>query len=265
MSATETAKTGSLGRDAKRHGAWLLPLASLGALLLVWALAAWLADQPRLLPGPIPVMARLVEEARGEELFYHLGMTLARVAAAFLVAMSLGTVIGVVMGRSYVVNVVGEPWLLFLLNLPALVVIVLCYLWIGLGETAAITAVSLNKIPNVAVTLREGARALDPKLLDMARVFAVKRRRVLLDIVLPQLWPYLAAAARSGLALIWKIVLVVELLGRSNGVGFQIALFFQLFDVAGILAYALAFIAIVQAIEWGLLQPFERRVTAWRR
>jgi len=48
-------------------------------------------------------------------------------------------------------------------------------------------------------------------------------------------------------------------------VGFQIAIFFQFFDVAGILAYALAFILVVQAIEWGLLQPLERRLTQWRR
>jgi NitT/TauT family transport system permease protein len=83
--------------------------------------------------------------------------------------------------------------------------------------------------------------------------------------ILPQMYPYLAAAARSGLALIWKIVLVVELLGRSSGVGFQLGLFFQLFDVASILAYSIAFIVLIQAIELGLLQPLERRATRWRR
>ena len=72
-------------------------------------------------------------------------------------------------------------------------------------------------------------------------------------------------AARSGLALIWKIVLVVELLGRSDGVGFQLQLFFQLFDVPAILAYTLAFVAVVQVIELTILQPLERRVTRWRR
>jgi NitT/TauT family transport system permease protein len=83
--------------------------------------------------------------------------------------------------------------------------------------------------------------------------------------VLPQLYPYLFGAARSGLALIWKIVLVVELLGRSNGVGFEIQLYFQLFDVAHILAYSLAFMIIVQAAEWLVMNPLERRVGAWRR
>jgi len=88
---------------------------------------------------------------------------------------------------------------------------------------------------------------------------------VLRHVVLPQLTPYFLAASRSGLALIWKIVLVVELLGRSNGVGFQIQIYFQLFDVTMILAYTLAFILVVQAIEWLGLQPLERWITRWRR
>ncbi len=64
--------------------------------------------------------------------------------------------------------------------------------------------------------------------------------------------------------MVWKIVLVVELLGRSNGVGFQLHLFFQLFDVPSILAYTVAFVAIVQIIELGLFGPWERHANRWR-
>ncbi|MBV8912659.1 MAG: ABC transporter permease subunit, partial [Acetobacteraceae bacterium] len=108
------------------------------------------------------------------------------------------------------------------------------------------------------------ARAIDEKLIEMAQSFRVPRRAVLLEIMLPSLSPYLFAAARSGLALIWKIVLVAELLGRSDGVGFQIQVYFQLFDVTGILAYTLAFIIVVQLVEWLLLQPLERWANRWR-
>jgi NitT/TauT family transport system permease protein len=84
-------------------------------------------------------------------------------------------------------------------------------------------------------------------------------------VILPQLAPSLMAAARAGLALTWKIVLVVELLGRPNGVGFQIRTFFNYFDIAGILAYSLVFIGVVIAIETFLLQPLDRRLGRWRR
>jgi NitT/TauT family transport system permease protein len=179
--------------------------------------------------------------------------------------MLVGTALGILMGRSRLADALGQPWLIFFLNLPALVTIILAYIWIGLIESAALLAVALNKIPNVTVTVREGSRALDRGLLEMAQAFAVPHGRRLRHVILPQLYPYLLGAARSGLALIWKIVLVVELLGRSSGVGFQLGIYFQLFDVAAILAYAIAFILVVQLIEWGILQPLERRATQWRR
>jgi NitT/TauT family transport system permease protein len=240
-------------------------LGSILLLLALWQLAASLAANPRLMPSPAAVFAMIGQETLKGDLLWHLGITLMRVAASFVLAMGIGVALGILMGRVRLADELGQPWLVFFLNLPALVTIILSYIWIGLTETAAILAVALNKIPNVVVTVREGARALDRGLLEMAQAFQVPARRRLVDVVLPQLYPYLAAAARSGLALIWKIVLVVELLGRSNGVGFQLGVFFQLFDVAGILAYALSFIAIVQLIEWGILQPLERRINRWRR
>ena len=73
------------------------------------------------------------------------------------------------------------------------------------------------------------------------------------------------ASARSGLALIWKIVLVVELLGRSNGVGFKLGIFFQFFDITSILSYSFAFIGIVMLIEYLCIAPLDRRLLGWRK
>jgi NitT/TauT family transport system permease protein len=242
----------------------LIRLVSLAALLGLWQIGAWSSD-PRRLPGPGVVFDAIVAEARSGALFSNLAMTLARVLAAFALAMSLGAAIGYLMGRSRLADRLLDPWLVVLLNLPALVVIVLAYVWAGLTEVAAIGAVALNKLPNAVVVIREGARALDASLDEMAQVFAMPFRTRLRHIVLPQLAPYLAAATRSGLSLVWKIVLIVELLGRSNGVGFEINMAFQLFDMKLLLAYALPFVALMLGVETLLVQPLERYVARWRR
>jgi NitT/TauT family transport system permease protein len=210
------------------------------------------------------VLAVIGAEARSGALAANLGATLARVIASFTLAMALGAALGLVMGRSRTADQLLDPWLIVLLNLPALVIIVLAYIWIGLNETAAIGAVALNKLPNTAATVREGARALDRGLDEMARVFALGRGARLRHVILPQLAPYLAAATRSGLSLVWKVVLVVELLGRPNGVGFEIGVAFQLFDVTRLLAYALPFVALMLAMETFVVQPIERHVSRWR-
>lgn len=236
----------------------------LPSFVLLWALVAWLLESP-LLPTPLSVLDTLMAEAASGELWHHLGATLGRVIVAFILAMFLGTAIGIVMGRSKVTNALFDPMLVLMLNLPALVTIILMYVWFGLVEVAAVMAVVINKVPNVAVTVREGARSLDYRLEEMATVYDFTRWQRFRDVWVPQLFPYLMAATRGGLALIWKIVLVVELLGRSNGIGFQLHLAFQVFDVASILAYSVAFIAVVQLIELAILQPLERRSSRWRQ
>ena len=258
----------------------VLRLISLGLMIAAWWLGSELA-QSRTLPTPQAVGLALWNEAHstactqapwiggfldklGGCLADNLGWSLWRVVVSFIIAMALGTVLGVMMGRSRTADRLGDPWLVALLNLPALVIIVLAYVWAGLNESAAIAAVALNKLPIATVTVREGARSLDPGLDDMARVFRMGTWVRLRHVVLPQLAPYLAAAARSGLSLVWKIVLIVELLGRPNGVGFEIGTAFQLFDVTRILAYALAFVAVMLVIETFLVQPLERHVSRWR-
>jgi NitT/TauT family transport system permease protein len=242
----------------------LVQVLSLALLLALWQAMAMLVDY-RVLPPPLAVLGVMAAGFQDGEIPLNIGITLLRVAASFLLAMAIGVACGIAMGRSRGLDRFFDGWLVLFLNVPALVTIILCYVWFGLGEAAAIAAVAINKIPNVVVTIREGTRALNPDYTEMAQSFRLDRVRTLRHVVLPQLFPFVVASARSGLALIWKIVLVVELLGRSNGVGFQLHTLFQLFDVAGILAYTLAFVAVVQLIELALLQPLERRANRWRR
>jgi NitT/TauT family transport system permease protein len=97
-------------------------------------------------------------------------------------------------------------------------------------------------------------------------MYGFGRWKTLRHVTLPQLAPFAAAAARSGLALVWKIVLVVEALGgHATGVGHQIHAAFGNYDVPTILAYALAFIVVIQIVEFGVLQPLQARVNRWRR
>jgi len=186
----------------RRSASVTTALLSLLLLLVVWQVAATTVDM-RSLPAPIAVWQALVTEFKSGELLTHLSATLLRVIAAFIVAMVIGSCVGILLGMRDSLNQFFDPWIVLLLNIPALVIIVLAYIWFGLTEAAAIGAVAVNKIPNVVVT-------------------------------------------------------------RSNGVGFQIHLYFQLFDVATILAYTLSFVVIMLLVEYLILQPLDKSATRWR-
>lgn len=237
---------------------------SLLMLFGIWQILAS-AIQTNLLPTPLVVTKVLIQAISSKELPYHLGITLLRLAVSFAISMLLGCTIGIVLGCNKKLDNFYDNWLIIFLNIPALVTIILCYVWFGLVEVAAITAVVINKLPNVIVTIREGARTLNQDLMEMAYCYNFGKRKTLVHVIWPQLHPYVMGAARSGIALIWKIVLVVELLGRSNGMGYQLHLFFQLFDIASILAYTIAFVATIQLIELLFLKPLDLKAMRWRR
>jgi NitT/TauT family transport system permease protein len=241
----------------------MIRLVSLVLFLALWEVAARFVG-PHYLPDPLAVGGAIASEARAGQLTYNLGVTLARVLAGFSLAMALGSVLGLALGRSPGLDRLVDPWLVILLNTPALVIIMFAYIWGGLNEGAALAAITLNKLPNAVVTLREGARALDPRLEEMAQAFSFGGWRRWRHVLAPQLAPFFAAAARSGLSLVWKIVLVVELLGRPNGVGFKLNEAFQLFDLKLLLAYALPFVGLMILAETFVLRPLERKASWWR-
>ena len=238
-------------------------LASLVVLLALWQGISVYADV-RTLPAPSAVFAFILREAQSGNLLFNVGVTLARVAVSFVIAMSLGVLLGIALGRSKLADRLLDTPLLVVLNTPALVVTVLAYVWLGLTETAAIIAVAINKLPNIAVIMREGARGLDPGLEEMARTYRFDRRTWIGHVLLPQLQPFMVAAARSGISLAWKIVLVVELLGRPNGVGFAINYYFTLFDVTAVIGYSLVFMSVMLAFDALILQPLDAHVRRWR-
>lgn len=238
---------------------------SLAALVGLWWLAAIMTADRSILPSPVEVWRVAMRESASGELWFHMGMTLSRVVAAFVLAMGIGTFLGVVLGLMPRLNRWADPWVVVFLNVPALVVIVLAYLWLGLNEVAAIVAVSVNKTAMVIVTIREGVLARNRAVSEMAQVFGMPLGRRLRHVLWPQLAPFVSASVRNGLAVIWKIVLVVEFLGRGNGVGFQIHLYFQLFETAYVLAYSLAFVGVMLMIDYFLVQSLERRANRWRQ
>ena len=148
--------------------------------------------------------------------------------------------------------------------IPSLVLILMIYMIIGLNDGAAVIAAAIPVIPIVTINIWENIKGVDGKLIDMSLVYRADRARVIRSVVAPQIAPTLFASARLRLGLVWKMVLFVELLGRSDGIGYQVEFYYQLFNMGQVLAHALLFVGIMLFIEMGVLGQFEKRFFAWR-
>lgn len=244
------------------------PQAWLGSLSVLLLLALWqvvaMALQSRFLPSPVTVAAQILFLTREGHLISDFAVTLFRATLGFVIAMVLGTAAGIALGRSRVADRLFLNWVVVGMNLPAIVIAILCYIWLGLTDTALILAVVLNKTPLVITTIRQGVLSFDPAFDEFAQAYRLSRRDRFRNIQVPQLVPYLLTAGRTGLSLVWKIVLVFEVIGADSGVGFRVTLFFQFFDLEGILAYTTVFVCIVMALEHLAIGPMERRLLSWR-
>ena len=240
-----------------------LKLLSYGSLVLLWVvLSAALGSN--VLPGPLDTLAFIVREFERGALTHHLWITTQRVLVAFTVAMVVGVTVGAAMGSSKRFDATFEGWLITGLTMPRILLFVVAYLLLGLSDRALIIALVVTVVPTVVVAVREGTRAIDGGLLEMARAFRRSRAAIWRRVVLPQIMPYVVGTARGVLALSWKMVVLGELLGRTSGVGYQISFYFQFFNMRGILAYGVTMMALLAVIDLVVMGWLQRSVFRWR-
>jgi NitT/TauT family transport system permease protein len=241
----------------------LYSVCSLVLLVLTWQAVSSLAGAD-VLPGPVESILAVAESSREGYLWTDIGITAYRIAGAFLIAFVAALAAGALLGRSRLAARLFGPWVTIGASVPSLVVIVVVYLTVGVND-AAMIGTALIVAPLMTFPVADGIRAINPELQEMARAFAIPKSIILRRVILPQTAPFVFAAARTGLSLTWRLMIFVELLGRSSGVGYRIQYFYNLVDMKRVVAAALPFIALMLLFEFCVLRPLERWTFRWRR
>jgi len=241
----------------------LTKLASVAALIGAWYLGAAVLP-PNIMPAPHLVARILWGEVIAGPIWVDVAVTLSRLVQAFAFAMIVAILLGFAMGVSRTAGRFLDIWIICGMTIPSLVLILTVYMVVGLNDRAAVIAAALPVIPILTINIWEGIKSVDQKLIDMAKAYHAGQGRIMRSVIAPQIAPVMFASARFGLGLIWKMVLFVELLGRSNGIGYKIEYYYQMFNMGKVLAYSLLFLFIMLFIEMVLLGALERRLFRWR-
>jgi NitT/TauT family transport system permease protein len=178
--------------------------------------------------------------------------------------MILGIGAGTLMGLYRKGEAFLDAWVTVGLTIPAIVYSIICLLWFGLNDRAAIVAIGISAFPTVAISVWQGIKGIDTQLVSMAVAFHIPRTAILRKIIFPQLVPHILGAMRYALGICWKICTTVELIGMSSGVGYMMNYWFGLFSMTQVFAWTLSFLLVMFAIEYLLFKPVEHRLTRWR-
>lgn len=241
----------------------LIRIGSGVSLLAFWHAVA-LFFPPTYLPGPIPVIGEIGRIIWSGEFFLHMYWTIVRVGLGFILSFVVSVVVGVAMGLNRFWEVSLDGPTLVGLTIPGLAWAVIGLMLFGLSTTTQVFAIFMVVTPILTVNIWEGTKAIDRKVVEMAMVFKARRWMVIRSVVLPQLVPFALAGFRLGLALSWKTVVIAETFGATSGIGYKIIQARELLSMQGVLAWTLSFTLVMFALEFGVLQLLEARVTAWR-
>jgi NitT/TauT family transport system permease protein len=237
-------------------------LASTILLVLVWQLAS-AGIGSTVLPGPWAT----AQAAAGSNpyLWSDIQVTSVRIIGAFGIGLVAALLLGVLLGRSRIAERLFGPWVTIGASIPALVFIVVAYLAGGLSDLSAMLGAAFVVTPSMTYIVWDGMKAINPELSEMARAFHIGRVAALRRVILPQTLPFVFTAARTGLSLTWRIMIFVELIGRSSGVGYRIQYWYNLFNMQQVLGVAASFCVLMLLLEFVILRPLERRLFRWRR
>lgn len=253
-------KTGDASQVAQDIG---LRVGSIVTLVFIWWVLT-LFFPPTLIPNPWDTFAEVAAIITTGNFFVEMGNTLRRVLVGFGIAMVVSIPLGIVMGTLRTLESFFEPPVILGLTMPGLIWAVLMIMFFGLTETSAYAAVAVTIFPMLTIGIWQGTKSIDKDLIDMSRVFHAGAWSKVVDVILPQLVSHILAAIRYGLGLAWKVVVVVEMFGFSNGVGYQVVRGFNVFSMKTVLAWAITFLVVMIVIEFGIIGWLERSVTRWR-
>jgi sulfonate transport system permease protein len=208
----------SVSRASRSLAPWLVPL----AILVGWELAADSgAIAQRVLPAPSSVGAAFWRTCEDGSLLRAIEISSARALQGLLIGGALGFGLGVMNGLCRPAELLLDSTFQMLRNVPHLAIIPMVILWFGIGEGAKIFLVAIGVLFPVYLNTYHGVRAIDPGLIEMARVYGLSRWGLLWRVILPGALPSVFVGLRYGLGIMWLTLIVAETISASSGIGYM--------------------------------------------
>ena len=203
----------------------------LGALGLMSFIGLWAAISgfglvpDQFLPTPIAVIGRFIDLFRepfaGFTLQQHLSSSLMRYLYGLLLAAVIGIPLGLAMGWFRTLDDVVTPIFEGLRFIAPIAWVPFAALWFGTGIGGPIMIIFAGAFPPCLINAYRGARFVEPRLIEAARMLGTGHRRMLMEILLPASLPSVMAGVRVAAGLGWQSLVGAELIVASAGVGFM--------------------------------------------
>jgi NitT/TauT family transport system permease protein len=248
----------------QRHERLILGGISVTVVLAVWQ-AFWSAGKisPLFFTGPSAVVERFVSEWTEGRLKADLAYSGTNFVIGVGLAIAAGVVCGVAIGWYRRLGMVFEPFVAALYSTPRVAMIPLIIIWFGIGMWSKVFIVFINAFFPVLINTIGGVRAIDADLLRAARAFCASDWQIFTTVVIPGSVPFILTGVRQAVALGLIGVVVGEMFGGSEGIGYMTNYGGQTFQTDAVFLGVILIACAGIVLTW-LAERLERHFSRWR-
>jgi NitT/TauT family transport system permease protein len=241
---------------------WGTNVLSIFSLAVLWEIAGRIMDST-LIPPLSRIGAAWWKLLSGGKLLPNLAMSLTTLAAGFVLAVLIGIVVGLLMGRFRAVEHFLDLYVNALMSAPTTAFVPILIMWFGLGVESRIAVVFLFAVFVIIINTMTGVKQVDSVLVEMARSFGAKEKEIFFKIILPAAMPAIMAGVRLGMGRAVKGMVTAEMLLTLTGIGAMIMQYGSSFATDSLFAVILTILIIamitMRAVHW-----LDRRLTGWK-
>jgi ABC-type nitrate/sulfonate/bicarbonate transport system permease component len=262
---------GSRGGGLGRVGGRVLRFMqhSLVARLTAVAIVAivWQWGLPQFGRSIVPPLGHIFREmwnqAREGIVFQQFGISLSRLGVGFVLTMLLGIALGIGLGKSRLFEAAMHDFTVIGVTFPYLITALLVAMWVGFNNIGPVIVMVVAAVPYIALNVSQGVKAVDKKLVDMARSYEVSAGQSYRHVIFPSIYPFLFAAVRLAVSVGWRALIMGEVFAATSGAGYTISGYWRLNQRASLVAMGLYF-AVFAVVMERIFAATQRRVFRWR-
>lgn len=195
-------------------------------LLIILLIAVWwlvvVQSRSVIFPTPGQVVTGAFELVKDGTLIGHIGSSLMRVGAGFLLAMVVAIPLGLWMGRVEGAYITLNPVFQILRPISPIAWIPLAILWFGVGNASPIFLIFIASVFPLIVQAAAGVHTIEKRYLNAAENFGVSRYKLFRQVIIPAVLPDLIVGTRISLGVAWLVVVAAEMIALRSGLGYLI-------------------------------------------
>lgn len=214
------------------------------------------------LPPPDAVFFAFFDLFLSGQIWWHLYVTTLEFTIGFVLACTLGIVLGMLLGRNDWLDIIFKPFVIALQVTPKVALIPLFILWFGFGlESKIIVSAVIGFFPVFANTYL-GARSVDRGMLELFEVGRASRMRRFTKLILPSSMPYILTGMEMAIVLCIIGAVVAEFLAGSSGLGYLATIKLQELEVDSLFAVVIV-LALIGFVLYFLVGSLRKAVIPW--